>query len=289
MAGLSEGDREKVSIFVEEMRAMRTERGWTQADLARETNYSESAIAMVETYQRAPTLQLARSLDRAFGTPGFSESDAEGPGTPGTFMRLWRKLRTISFPAVFRPFAEHEDKATELRTFQHSLVPGLFQTEDYARITLERQPNTTEERVSELLAARMARQAILTRKDPQPPLIWAVLGEGVLRCEVGAPPLMHHQIMKLVAASELPNVTIQILPSSAGGHSGLEGAFMIADFAGAQSIVSVDDILGGRVTEETADVSEVALHFNTLRSEALPRTVSREVMLKAAEECERRG
>jgi transcriptional regulator with XRE-family HTH domain len=287
VSGLSEGDREKVSLFVEEMRAMREQRGWSQAELARETNYSESAIAMVETYQRAPTLALAKGLDKAFKTAGFTEDNADGqgtPGTPGTFMRLWRKLRTVSFPASFRSFVEHEEQATELRMFEHSFVPGLLQTADYARATLEREPNTTEEQINELLAARMTRQAILKRKTPRPPLIWAALDEGVLYREVGSPKVMHDQILALVAASELPNVTIQILPYSAGGHRGLAGAFAIADFTGAQSIVFLDDLLGGRVTEEAEAVSEAALHFSSLRSEALPKAASRDLVVKAAEE-----
>src|SRR5262249_44821949 len=136
VTGLSEGDREKVSLFVDEMRAIREQRGWSRADLGRETNYSESLIAMVETFQRAPTLALAKALDRAFQTPGFTEGVDDDPGTPGTFVRLWHKLRTVSFPASFRSFVEHEEKAAEFRMFEHSLVPGLLQTEDYARATL---------------------------------------------------------------------------------------------------------------------------------------------------------
>ncbi len=187
MAGLSEGDREKVSLFVDEMRAMREQRGWSRADLGREVNYSESLIAMVETYQRAPTLALAKALDRAFETPGFAEGTGDDPGTPGTFVRLWHKLRTVSFPASFRSFVEHEEKAAEFRTYQHSLVPGLLQTEDYARATLSRQPIATDERVAELLAARITRQAVLTRKDPSPPLVWALLDEGLLIAQSAAP------------------------------------------------------------------------------------------------------
>jgi transcriptional regulator with XRE-family HTH domain len=284
MAGLSESDREKVSLFVDEMRAMREQRGWSQAELARRGNYSESAIAMVETFQRAPTLALAKALDRTFETAGFTEDGPDGPATPGTFMRLWHKLRTISFPASFRPFVEHEEKAAELRMFEHSLVPGLLQTEDYARAALVRQPNTTEEQVAELLAARMARQAILTRKTPRPPLVWAVIDEGALYREVGGPKVMHDQLVHLLAVSERPNVTIQVLPFSAGGHKGLQGAFMIADFRNEPSIVFVDEILGGRVVEDADAAAEAALHFNTLRSEALPKVASRDLMAKAAEE-----
>ena len=103
MSALSERDREAVSLFVDEMRAMREARGWSQAELARQASCSESLIAMVETYQRAPSQSLARSLDRAFATPGFTEDNETGAWTPGTFGRLWLKLRTVSFPFGFPP------------------------------------------------------------------------------------------------------------------------------------------------------------------------------------------
>ena len=79
-------------------------------------------------------------------------------------------------------------------------------------------------------------------------------------------------------------MTIQILPYSAGGHSGLLGAFIIADFPAEQSIVSLDDLLGGHVVEDAPAVSEASLHFNSLRSEALPKAASRDLVLKVAEE-----
>src|ERR1700730_12449292 len=121
------------------MRAMREARGWSQAELARQASCSESLIAMVETYQRAPSQSLARSLDRAFATPGFAE-DNEGAWTPGTFGRLCLTLRPLSVPMAFRPFAEREAVAVALRTFEHSFVPGLLQTADYARAVVATKP-----------------------------------------------------------------------------------------------------------------------------------------------------
>jgi hypothetical protein len=116
--------------------------------------------------------------------------------------------------------------------------------------------------------------------------MWALLDEGLLYRQVGGHKVMAEQIMKLVAASKLPNITIQILPISSGGHRGLTGAFIIADFVGTPSIVFMDDLLGGHVAEEAEPVAEVAMHFSTLRSEAHPKAVSLELMLKAAKEHE---
>jgi transcriptional regulator with XRE-family HTH domain len=158
MARLSERDRERLSLFVDEMRAMREQRGWTRADLAAQAQYSESLIAMVETYDRGVTQALSKALDRAFGTAGFTEDAPGKPGTPGTFGRLWLKLRTISFPESFRPYAELEAKAVVLRTFQHSLEPGLVQTEDYARAVLGTKPGATEAEIEAFVAERLARQ-----------------------------------------------------------------------------------------------------------------------------------
>ena len=113
--------------------------------------------------------------------------------------------------------------------FEHSLVPGLLQTPGYARAVLATRPNTAEDEIDNLVAARLARQAILTREDPPPPLLWALIDEGVLYRPVAPAEVMHDQLMYLVEMSRRPNITIQVLPYSAGGHTGLLGAFTIAD------------------------------------------------------------
>ena len=137
----------------DEMKAAREQRGWSQADLADKIPYSLSTISMVEALHRAPARDLAGHLDKAFGTPG-------------TFARLEARLRDLPFPASFRPFAAYEAEATALYVFEHSLVPGLLQTPAYARAVLATRPNTAEDEVDNLVEARLARQAILTRDDP---------------------------------------------------------------------------------------------------------------------------
>ena len=279
---LSERDRERLSLFVDEMRAMRAERGWSRAELAAHAQYSESLIAMVETYQRAPTQALAKSLDRAFRTAGFTEDAPGKPGTPGTFGRLWLKLRTISFPESFRPYAELEANATVLRDFEHSLVPGLLQTEDYARAVLSTKAGATEAEIEVGAAERITRQQILTRDEP--PRLYALLDEGILYRPVAPTQVMLDQFTRLVEVSHWPHVTIQVVPYTAGGHSGLTGAFIIADLPTAQSIVFIDDVSGGRVAEEGLELSEAALCFEALRSEALPKSASRDLIAKVAKE-----
>jgi transcriptional regulator with XRE-family HTH domain len=266
-----ERDIAALSLFADEMKAAREQRGWSQADLADQIPYSLSTISMVEALHRVPTRDLAVHLDKAFGTPG-------------TVARVEGRLRDLPFPASFRPFAAYETEATALYVFEHSLIPGLLQTPDYARAVLATRPNTTEAEIDNLVAARLARQVILTRDDPPAPLLWALIDEGVLYRQVAPAKVMDGQLMYLVEMSRRPNVTIQVVPYSAGGHTGLLGAFTIADLAGLPGTVNVEDITYGRVFEDPATVSRVTLHYRSLQSEALPKGASRELIARVAEE-----
>ncbi|MBV9448759.1 MAG: helix-turn-helix transcriptional regulator [Streptosporangiaceae bacterium] len=277
-------DRDALSLFADELKAHRDARGWTQADLAAKITYSESLIAQVETCRRAPSKDLAKALDKVFMTPGFTEETPDSPGSPGTFGRLAAKLRNLPFPASFRSFAPYEAEAVALHVFEHSLIPGLLQTEAYARAVLATRPNTAEDEIGNLVAGRLARHAVLWRDDPPAPILWALIDEGVLYRPVAPTDVMHDQLRHLAEASVRPNITVQVVPYSAGGHTGLLGACTIADLDGSPSIVNLEDIADGRVTDDAATVSQVTLRFNSLRSEALPKGASRELIVRVAEE-----
>jgi hypothetical protein len=115
-------------------------------------------------------------------------------------------------------------------------------------------------------------------------MLWALMDEGVLHRPVAPPDVMYEQLIHLVDRSRLPNVTIQVIPYGAAGHIGLLGAFTIADRDGSGSIVNLEDIADGRVTEDAATVSQVTLRYKSLQSEALPKGASRELIVRVAEE-----
>jgi transcriptional regulator with XRE-family HTH domain len=277
-------DRDKLSLFADELRAHREAKGWTQADLAAGLNYSDSLIAQVEACWRPPSKDLAKALDRAFATPGFTEESADSPGKPGTFGRLAARLGDLPFPVSFRSFAPYEAEAVALHVFEHSLIPGLLQTEAYARAVLATRPNTTEEEIDNFVTGRLERQAVLWRTDPPAPMLWALMDEGALYRPVAAPELMYDQLMHLAEVSTRPNITVQIVPYSAGGHTGLLGACTIAELNGTASMVNIEDITDGRVADDAATASRVTLRFNSLRSEALPKGLSRELIVRVAKE-----
>ena len=160
-------------------------------------------------------------------------------------------------------------------------MPGLAQTATYARAVLATRPNTTEEQVEEFVTARLERQVILDRD--QPPLLWLVVDEAVLHRDVGGTKVMHDQCVHLAELSERPNVTVEVIPYTAGAHSGLLGAFAIAEFADTPAVAYLESA-GGQIAEDRSVVAGVVLTFDTLRSEALPRGTSRDLIMKAAEE-----
>src|SRR5487761_230414 len=255
MAPGRDHDQSALALFATELQAARAKVGMSREHLAVQISYSASMIGMVESCRRVPSLDFASRCDKAFETTG-------------TFARMQEHLRTAPFPAWFRPFVEYEATAKALRSFEHALVPGLLQTREYARAVLATRPNTTDDEIDELLTARLDRQVILERDDP--PLLWAVLDEAVLHREVDSRKVRHDQLLHLARMADQPNITIEVIPYGAGAHSGLLGAFVIADFPDTPRIVYLETTNGGSIVEEPSAVAPVALTFDTLRSEALP-------------------
>lgn len=260
------------ALFADELRAMRKAAGLTRDELGARVGYSGATIGMVESMHRAPPRGIGKRLDVVFNLPG-------------TFHRMEERLRGIPLAVSFRPFEPYEATAKMLRTFEHSLIPGLLQTERYMRAVLETYPGTTAEEVSERAAGRLARQLIFEREDPAAPMLLALLDETVLYREVGSPEIMHEQLSHLIEVSARPNITIQLIPS-ARAHAGALGSFVIADFSDMPGIVFLEDASGGRVAEDPATVEQNMLWFDSLRSEALPKGVSRDQIGSAAEQWE---
>jgi transcriptional regulator with XRE-family HTH domain len=247
--------------FAEELKAWRAQSGLSREDVAVKVNYSSSLIGMIETCQRNPTPTLAGLLDRLFGTPQ-------------TFTRHEKRMRGIPFSAGFRPFQPYEAAATTLWLFEHALVPGLFQTEDYARAILSAHPNTSAEVVEERVVARLARQEILTREDPPPPVVWALLDENALRREIGGPKVMAAQLARLLQEARLPSTTIQVIPRSVA-HSGLHGAFVVAEVPDSPDmVVYLETVDGGQTVEDPGTAARMSLRFSGLRTEALTGSAS---------------
>ena len=258
-------------LFAEELRAMREDRHWSRDELGKLINFSASTINNIESMFRAPTHQQALLLDKAFGTPG-------------TFARLEARLRGVPFSAGFRPFYPYEREAGTLRTFEHTLVPGLFQTEDYTRTLAEAYPGVSQQDVQERVGARMARQTILDRKEPAPPWMWVVLDEHVLHQEIGGRQVMWNQLAHLLGFRHRRWVKVQVLPFAAGAHAGLLGSFVLLRFDDNPDIAYEEDYGPGRMTANSPEVRERWLRYDHLQAAALSVEDSAELIARVMEE-----
>ncbi len=172
-------------------------------------------------------------------------------------------------PEAYSDYIAFEDEARSISNYESLFVPGLLQTEAYARAQLRGTwPSATEEDIENRVAARMERQPVL-HKDGAPKL-WAIIDEAALRRLVGGREVMREQIGRLLEARSIPNVTTQVIPFGAGAHPGMDGSFVILDFPDGddQRIVYIESGAGGLFLEEAAEINRYILMFEHLRAAA---------------------
>lgn len=248
--------------FGKELRLHRERAGVTQTDLAERLGWGNGLISKIERAERVPQPDFCAALDTFFGTDGH-------------FARLGVPVREHSATAPsFLDYLSREGTATAIYTYESYLVPGLLQTEAYARAVIESyRPTLTAEQVQARLAARLTRQDVLERNEP--PQLWAVLGEAVLQCRVGSERVMADQLDHILTMARQPHVTIQVVPFAAGVGPAMGQSFLIAEFPDSPPAFHVDvldlDLLK-RDTVEAAGTYKV--RFDHLRALALPDDTS---------------
>lgn len=262
-----------LGVFGTELRFYRTEAGLSQADLAAKVYASHDVISKIETGERPPAEDLVPLLD------AVPELD-----TRSALTRLWGQLRKSlkyrAYPGWF-DWPDKEATARTLRSYELATVPGLLQTEDYARAMLADRIGSSNGDADEIVAARLERQTILDRDTP--PELWVVIDEAVLHRPVGGRPVMREQVNHLIAMARRPNIVIQVIPADVGVHEGLRGAgFIIADFDNAPSAAYQDAALRGQTIEAADDVAALMAIWDRLRAEALPRSASLKLIEEVA-------
>jgi transcriptional regulator with XRE-family HTH domain len=244
----------------------RSHAGMTPEQLGARVFLSGSQIRKIEAGTRTPSEDLAKACE------GIPELGCNGALTE-LYEILSEKLKRLAYPGWFADWPDKEAQARRLRSFELVVVPGLLQTEAYARAILCTRVGATEDEVDEAVDARMARQQILERD--QPPELWVILDEGVLTRPVGGPEVMRGQLAHLADAARRPHIVVQVIPLAAGGHQGLNGgAFVIADFDDAATIAYQDTAVSGQIIEDAFEADALAHTWDTLRLEALPRAAS---------------
>ncbi len=203
-----------LELFGEELKIARDAAGLSQSQLGEQINYSSAMVGKIEQTERRPSPDFARRCDKVLNTNGL-------------FGRIQRRLSRDTLIAWFREWAAIEQEATALRGFEPLYVPGLLQTEAYARAVLSGSGLLSPGHVEQQVSARLDRQDILTREEP--PLLTVVIDESVLRRPVGGPTVMREQLAHLVkVGTALPRVRIHVVPQAVGAYAGLDGPFVMA-------------------------------------------------------------
>jgi transcriptional regulator with XRE-family HTH domain len=260
-------------VFGTELRYYRTRAGLSQKDLAALIHVSNDVISKIETGERPPAEDFPPRLD------ALPELD-----TRNALTRLWDNLKKGQKQRLygwFQEWADIEAQATVLRWYEPLVVPGLLQTEDYARAILSARPDGNLSDLDEQVAARLARQNILDRMGA--PQLWCILDEGVLHRAIGGPKVMRSQLYRLAEVAEHPRTTIQVIRYG-GAHAGLLAHFVIADLEGKPPVVYLETAAEGIVTDSSSAVNHVALRFDRLRAQAESWVASRDLIRKVAEE-----
>lgn len=259
-------DSHPAGFLGDELRRIRLAAGFASQDaLAARLGFDRTVITKIESGDRPPTAEVLAAWCQA----------CELTGIPPDWVVGMARRGNGPLPAWFQDWVTNgEQLAARLRWFEPMLVPGLLQTEAYARALLAGRIGNHAADVEERVGARLARQAILTREDG-PVEFLAFIDQGVLRRAVGGAKVMAEQAGHLIEASGWPNVVIQVIPESTAVHDGLAGAgFAIADFERGPGLAYQETALRGMPITDPDDVTALGISFDRLRAEALPRTAS---------------
>jgi DNA-binding XRE family transcriptional regulator len=211
------------------LRRLRTELGLSRDEAAQAIRASEWKIHRLENGQVG---FKDRDIIDLLGRYGVTD-----PAEVADFLTLAREANTPGWwqhygdvlPSWFRTYVDLEQAATLIRTYEGQFVPGLLQTDDYMRAVVRgAHLEESGEEVGRRVRLRLARQMLLTRQGP--PRLWAVVDEAALRRPVGGPEVMRGQLERLIEATKLPNVTLQILPFASGAHPAMVGSFAVLRF-----------------------------------------------------------
>ncbi|WP_405752444.1 helix-turn-helix transcriptional regulator [Streptomyces sp. NBC_01411] len=255
-----------------ELRFAREQAGLSQEELGAPLFVSGSFIGQLEAGTRRMHLEYARQIDEILGTGGF-------------FVRNCMAAAKSKYPDHFAAAAEAEADATTIKEYAPQLIPGLLQTEAYARAVFwAYQPTATEDVIDALVAARLERAHLLT--DPTTPLLWVVLDEAVLRRKVGGAAVAASALRHVAALVRKHRVIVQVLPFSAGGHAAMGGAVKLMAFEDAPPLAYLEGSGAGQLLDDPAAVARHELAYDLVAASALSPQESLALIESVAEDYE---
>ncbi len=250
------------------LRKLREEHGLTLAQAAKQVDWTGAKLSRIENGQRGAHPNDVRALADVYGVTG-EEREALITLAREARQRGWWQPYGSALPYGFATYVGLESEASRIATYEPELVPGLMQTEDYARAQMRAAPiSEPEQEIDKRIAVRMTRQRRFT--EPNPPVFWVILNDAAVRRQVGGRKTLRDQLDRLIELAQAPTVTLQVLPFTAGAHPAGHGPFTILGFPEPEDLdVAYVEYLTGRVfLEEPEEMSRYTLVLNHLRARA---------------------
>ena len=251
-----------------ELRSLRATSGLTREAVVERTGINAATLYRIEHGRVRPQTRTLRTLLDLYGVDQDQQAELVALLRDAR-QRGWLHAFQSELPEHYTTYIGFEGEAHSVWNYESLFIPGLLQTEDYARAVIRGGlPNASRDEVERRVEVRMERQALLRNENPLN--LWSIVDEAALRREVGGPEVMQAQFRYLMEASELPHVTFQVIPFDAGAHPGMPGSFILLQFGDAAipDVIYVDTMAGELFLEEEADVRRYKLVFEHLRAVA---------------------
>lgn len=246
--------------------------------------WSQSKVSRIEGAKVKPSLMAVKKMLDLYG------DDGQRAALEALWKDSWKRGWWTDYGDVFRgSYVALEDDAATIDEWSPTAIPGLLQTEDYAREVISASLRGDDAGIQRRVMARMTRKVLLGRTEPAAPRLRAIIDESALRRKVGgkkSPEVMRGQLHALLDVGHRPNVTIQVMSLDVGAHPGMEGAFILLTFPEqlAPDVGYVETRIGDRYSESVEVAQLLRVDFETLQAAALSPDDSAELIAALAEE-----
>ncbi|WP_415950715.1 helix-turn-helix domain-containing protein [Streptomyces sp. KLOTTS4A1] len=244
-----------VEALGHQQRWWREKAGLSVTEFAAAMGYGEDLVRKVERGARIPRPEYLDKADEVLEAKGFISA-------------MKGEMARARYPKKVRELAKLEERAVELDSYGNHNLHGLLQTREYARALFEcRQPALAQDRMEREVAGRMARHVIYER-DPAPTLSF-ILEEVTLRRPIGCRMVMRRQLEHLLEVAQLRNVAIQVMPTSHGGHAGMDGRIQVLKFKDGTAVGQSEGAFAGRLVSDQKELRILELRYGMIRAQAL--------------------
>jgi transcriptional regulator with XRE-family HTH domain len=291
MSPISEGHQRTPILLrrelASELRRLRSAAGLTRKQASAHLFCDSSKISRIETGRVTASPRDVRDLLQLYGVTGQQRDDLLRLACDARQREPWWHAYG-DLPDV-RTYVAFEEAAVSICSYESFAVPGLLQVEEYARLIIAAVlPDLHHETVERLVELRMTRQSMLCGDDPV--TLRVVLDEAAIPRMISERKIMRRQLHHLIEAADMPKVTVQLLPFSAGPHPGMAGPFTILGFADAadQDVVYLESLTGDVYLDQPDQLNRYRAKFEHLQAVALPPDESTAFLVELARSCDLR-